>query len=82
MCSAKKLPEGRTDFTGITFCYKFYENNIFLAMLHVPSLPEKAPPYALFDKCFSQDFNWPLTLLTSRPKFVGFKWFIEILSLQ
>ena len=51
-------------------------------MLPVPSLPEKAPPYAFDDKCFSQDFSWPFTLLTSRPKFVGFRWFIEILPLQ
>ena len=28
MCSAKKLSEGKTDFTGINFCYKFKKENI------------------------------------------------------
>ena len=36
----KKLPEGRTDFTGINFCYKFHKKTTFLAMLYVPSLAE------------------------------------------
>ena len=40
MCSAKKIPEGRTDFTGITLFVINFIKTTLLAMLHVPSLAE------------------------------------------
>ena len=73
MCSAKTISEGKTDFTGINFCCKFKKENISSYAACTNSLD---------DNYYSQDFSWPLTILSRRARFAGFKWFIKILSPQ